>query len=145
MTSSLYPWRAGLLGVLLAASAGVTAATGAGSAAQAAAATSAPDLPPHPGPWLPPDKRKPSSEPAASGEELRAQAIHKLKKRFEEADLDASGSLTKDEARKAGLGFVVKNFDRIDAGHRGLVSFDDLKAYMQQRRKEALARQQTGG
>jgi hypothetical protein len=144
MTSYLTPWRAGLLGAaLLAACISAAAATGAN--AQAAPAASTPDLPPHPGPYLPPDKRKPSSEPAASGEELRAQAMQKLKKRFEEADLDASGSLTRDEASKAGLGFVVKNFDRIDSAHRGAVSFDDLKAFMQQRRKEAMARQQAGG
>jgi Spy/CpxP family protein refolding chaperone len=141
MTSPLYPCTALLAALLLAAGAPATAA---GAAAQAAAATSAPDLPPHPGPYLPPDKRKPSSEPPAAGEELRAQAMQKLKKRFEEADLDASGSLTREEARKAGLGFVVKNFDRIDSAHRGLVSFDDLKAFLHQRRKEAMARQQAG-
>jgi hypothetical protein len=141
----MYPnstsWRAGLLGMMLMV-AGVHATAGGGT--QAAPAASTPDLPPHPGPYLPPDKRKPSSEPAAAGEELRAQAMQKLKKRFEEADLDARGSLTRDEARKAGLGFVLKNFDRIDTSHRGMVSFDDLKAFLQQRRKEVMVRQQNG-
>lgn len=147
MTFSLNPWRnAGLLGAALLAAC-MTAAGGAhaaGASAQAAPAASTPDLPPHPGPYLPPDKRKPSSEPPASGEALRAQAMQKLKQRFEEADLDASGSLSKEEARKAGLGYVVKHFDRIDINHRGLVSFDDLKAFLQQRRREAMAHQQAG-
>jgi len=97
-----------------------------------------------PGPYLPPDKRKPSSEPAASGPALHQQAIQKLKQRFEQADLDASGNLTKEEARKAGLGFVVNHFEQIDTAHKGAISFDDLKAYLVQRRKEARAQQVPG-
>ena len=143
MNFSLNPWRAGLLGMALLAAGATGAASAADTPATPAAATS--PLPPHPGPYLPPDKRQPTPEAPASGAALRAQAMQKLKQRFDAADLDASGSLTREEARKAGLGFVVKNFDRIDASHRGAVSFDDLKIYLQQRRKEAMARQQAGG
>lgn len=89
-------------------------------------------------PYVPPAKRLPSHERPASGEALRQQALAKLKQRFEQADLDASGALTEEEARKAGLGFVANHFAQIDAAHSGKVSFDDLRRYMAQRRKEAM-------
>jgi hypothetical protein len=89
----------------------------------------------NPGPYLPPALRTPSAVPPASGQALRNEAMQKLKRRFEQADLDASGSLTRDEAQRAGLGFVVASFDDIDSGGRGKVSFDDVKKFMQQRRK----------
>jgi Ca2+-binding EF-hand superfamily protein len=91
--------------------------------------------PVNPGPSLPPGLRTPSSEIAASGQALRAEAMQKLKKRFEEADLDSSGSLTREEAERAGLGFVVANFDEIDTAKRGKVNFDEVKKFMQQRRR----------
>ncbi|MES2324345.1 MAG: EF-hand domain-containing protein [Pseudomonadota bacterium] len=87
------------------------------------------------GPSLPPALRsKPSPDTPASGAALRAQAVQKLKARFEQADLDASGSLTVDEARSAGLGYVVNHFGDIDSAGRGKVSFDDLKKHLQARR-----------
>ncbi len=88
-----------------------------------------------PGPSLPPALRTPSALPPASGQALRNEAMQKLKRRFEEADLDANGSLSREEAQRAGLGFVVRSFDEIDSAKRGKVSFDDVKKYMQQRRK----------
>lgn len=91
----------------------------------------------HADPYLPPAQRRPAPEPAASGAELQEQAVQKLRRRFEQADLDASGSLTQEEAQRAGLGFVAKHFDQIDRGHRGLVSFEDLQVFLAQRRKEA--------
>jgi hypothetical protein len=89
----------------------------------------------HPGPSLPPALRTPSPAVPASGQALRDEAMRKLQRRFEEADLDASGSLSRDEARRAGLGFVVASFDEIDSARRGKVSFEDVKKFMQQRRK----------
>jgi len=71
---------------------------------------------------------------------LQYQAMQKLKKRFEEADLDGNGSLSREEAHKAGLGFIEKNFDHIDSAQRGAVSFEDLKAFIIQRREEARSR-----
>ena len=97
-------------------------------------------MPVHPDPYLPPGKRHLAPEPGAAGEDLRKQALQKLKQRFDEADLDHNGSLTLDEARAGGLGFVVKHFARIDANGRGQVSFADLASYLQQRRDEASAR-----
>lgn len=88
-------------------------------------------------PYLPPALRKPLDSSTAL---LRYQPMQKLKKRFEAADLDGSGTLSRDEARKAGLTVVDKNFDHIDTAQRGAVSFDDLQAYLIQRREEAHSR-----
>lgn len=105
------------------------AVTAGGAMAQSAAA--------NPGPSLPPALRNPSVQaPApASGQALRNEAMQKLKRQFDEADLDASGSLTRDEAQQAGLGYVVASFDDIDTAKRGRVSFDDVKKFMRQRQK----------
>ncbi len=86
------------------------------------------------GPSLPPALRKPVPDTPASGAALRTQAVQKLRQRFEQADLDASGSLTLDEARAADLGYVVNHFSDIDSAKRGKVSFDDLKRHLQARR-----------
>lgn len=87
------------------------------------------------GPFLPPALRSPPPTTPASGQALRNEALDKLKKRFQEADLDTSGSLTREEARRAGLGFVDNNFDEIDTAGRGKVSFDDVRKFMAQRGK----------
>lgn len=123
-----------LLGLSLLALAGLTGALTQAQTSDLTRAT--PPVPAHPGPYLPPSKREPSGEPPAAGESLHRQALQKLKKRFEEADLDASGSLSKEEAAKAELGFVVQHFDEIDQARRGAVSFEDMRAYLVKRRKE---------
>lgn len=71
---------------------------------------------------------------------LQYRAMQRLKKRFDEADTDGSGSLSREEASRAGLRFVQHNFDHIDTRQRGDISFDDLKAYVIQRREEARSR-----
>ena len=91
-------------------------------------------------PYLPPALRKPLREASNGTALLRYQPMQKLKQRFEAADLDGSGTLSRDEARRAGLTVVDKNFDHIDTAQRGAVSFDDLKAYLIQRREEANSR-----
>ncbi|WP_235922730.1 EF-hand domain-containing protein [Rugamonas aquatica] len=117
------------------------------SCARAQAPQTQPDMaapammsaPLHPDPYIPPAMRKPPRD-GASGPVLQYQAMQKLKKRFEEADLDGSGSLSREEAHKAGLGFIEKNFDHIDTAQRGVVNFEDLKAFIIQRREEARSR-----
>jgi hypothetical protein len=94
----------------------------------------------YPDPYVPPALRKPLRDAASGPMLLRYQAMQKLKKRFDAADLDGNGALSRDEARQAGLGFVEKNFDHIDTAQRGNVSFDELKAYLIQRREEASSR-----
>ncbi|MES2127640.1 MAG: EF-hand domain-containing protein [Pseudomonadota bacterium] len=93
-----------------------------------------PAAPAHPDPYVPPAQRPSATTPAPAGSALREQALQKLKRRFEQADLDASGSLTRAEAEKAGLGFVARHFDEIDSAQRGKVSFDDLRRYLLARR-----------
>jgi hypothetical protein len=90
--------------------------------------------------YVQPTMRRPPRDASSGPVLLRYQAMQRLKKRFEDADIDRSGSLTRDEARKAGLGFIDKNFDHIDSAQRGAVSFDDLNAYLLQRREEARSR-----
>lgn len=90
---------------------------------------------PQQGPYLPPALRSPPPSTPASGQALRNEAMDKLKKRFQEADLDANGSVTREEAKRAGLGFVENHFDDIDTAGRGAVSFDDVRKFMAQRGK----------
>ncbi|MFS2138224.1 EF-hand domain-containing protein [Duganella sp. Dugasp56] len=117
--------------------------TGAGARAQApqpeTAAPTVLSAPVHPDPYIPPGMRKPPRDGAA-GPVLQFHAMQKLKRRFEEADLNGDGYLSRDEAHKAGLGFVEKNFDHIDSAQRGSVNFEDLKAFIIQRREEARSR-----
>ena len=81
-------------------------------------------------PWVPPPARQPSSTPPTEGAALRAQIEAKLRAGFEAADTQRSGSLTREQARAAGLGIVADNFERIDTKRSGRVSFDDLKRYL---------------
>lgn len=106
----------------------VLALLGAGASAQSAS---------YQGPEIPPALRHPApgQAPAASGEALQKQAMQKLRVRFEEADLDASGRLTEDEARRAGLGYIAANFAAIDSARLGAVSFADVQKFLAQRRQ----------
>ncbi len=96
--------------------------------------------PAHPDPYVPPSLRRPLRDASSGPILLRYQAMQKLRKRFDAADADGDGMLIRDEARKAGLGFIDKNFDHIDSAQRGNVSFDDLNAWIIQRREEARSR-----
>lgn len=87
------------------------------------------------GPTLPPALRQHVPGPSPSGAALQTQAMQKLKIRFEQADANASGGLTKDEASKAGFGFVVTHFDEIDTQKRGSVTFEELAQFMRERRR----------
>ncbi len=84
-------------------------------------------------PWVPPELRKPAATPAPQGAALRAQVERKLKAGFDAADVNRSGILTREQARSAGLGYIVKHFDDIDRQRAGAVSFDDVKRYLRGR------------
>ena len=81
-------------------------------------------------PWVPPALRKAAPRPPVDGVELKALVERKLRASFDAADVAGAGSLTREQASAAGLGFVVKHFERIDAGGTGRVTFDDLKRYL---------------
>lgn len=80
---------------------------------------------------LPPALRnRPADASPAAGAALRAQALAKLEAQFRAADLDGNRTLSREEAK--GFGFVSTHFDAIDTRHRGAVSFDELRAYLEQ-------------
>jgi hypothetical protein len=84
-------------------------------------------------PWVPPELRKPAPTPATQGADLRAQVERKLKAGFDAADVNRSGTVTRDQARAAGLGYIVKHFDNIDRQRAGAVSFEDVKRFLRGR------------
>jgi hypothetical protein len=84
-------------------------------------------------PWVPPELRTPAPAPAPQGAALRAQVERKLKAGFDAADVNRSGAVTRDQARAAGLGYIVKHFDDIDRQRAGAVSFDDVKRFLRAR------------
>ncbi|HEX3645149.1 MAG TPA: hypothetical protein VHT95_06050 [Vicinamibacterales bacterium] len=84
-------------------------------------------------PWVPPELRTPAPTPPSQGAALRAQVERKLKAGFDRADVARSGTVTRDQARAAGLGYIVKHFDDIDRQRAGAVSFDDVKRFLRAR------------
>ena len=84
-------------------------------------------------PWVPPELRKPAPAAAPQGAALRARVERKLKVGFDAADVTGSGTLTREQARNAGLGLIVRHFDEIDRQRAGAVSFDDVKRFLRGR------------
>jgi len=84
-------------------------------------------------PWVPPESRPTSVTPPSEGAALRAQVERKLKQAFDAADTGQTGSLTRQQASAAGLGFVARHFDEIDRQRSGTVRFDDVKRYLVER------------
>jgi hypothetical protein len=84
-------------------------------------------------PWVPPAVRHAASAPETRGAALQAQAERKLRAMFEAADTERRGGITREQARAAGLGAVADQFDRIDEGKRGRVTFEDVRRYWQRR------------
>jgi carboxypeptidase C (cathepsin A) len=82
-------------------------------------------------PWVPPELRNAPRAKATRGESLDAQVEEKLRGEF--SGRAPSGSLTRDEALAAGLGFVAANFDAIDTARRGTVRFEDVKRFLKER------------
>lgn len=84
-------------------------------------------------PWVPPAARIRSTEPPTEGAALQAQVLTRLRQRFDAADPQRYGSITREQARSAGLGFVSLHFEHIDARRSGSVSFEDLRRYIERR------------
>ena len=81
-------------------------------------------------PWVPPELRKPPAAAPTEGPALRAQVERKLKAAFDAADRSHTGSLTREQASAAGLGFVAGHFEQIDRQRAGAVRFEDVKRYL---------------
>ncbi|HEY9104215.1 hypothetical protein [Chitinimonas sp.] len=66
----------------------------------------------------------------------RAQkAMAELESRFNAADANHDGRLTREEA-KGKMPRVAQNFDAIDAQKNGYVTLDDIKAYAKEKMME---------
>lgn len=83
-------------------------------------------------PWLPPGSRKPAGPPPATGQALRTEVERKLRQQFEAVDAGGAG-ITRAQAAAAGLGYVERHFDQIDASRSGRIRFDDVKRFMKGR------------
>jgi len=103
-----------------------------GRAADAAPEASANDAPVLRDPWVPPSARKSAATaaPSPAGAALKGRAIDKLRASFMRADVDRVGTITREQARAAGLGLVAARFDAIDTAGRGRVAFDDFLRYL---------------
>jgi hypothetical protein len=84
-------------------------------------------------PWVAPHARKPSTAAPTQGAELRVEVERKLKQGFDAADVRRQGTITREQARAAGLGYVAEHFDEIDRARAGSVRFDDVKRYLRER------------
>jgi hypothetical protein len=84
-------------------------------------------------PWVPPELRNPTARPASQGATLRDQVERKLKAGFDTADVQRTGTVTREQARAAGQGFIVKHFDEIDRQLAGAVTFDEVKQFLRGR------------
>ena len=70
------------------------------------------------------------TRPASVGATLDSDAERHLRASFEAADTAHRGTLSRDEARAGGFGWIANHFDAIDTKHAGRVSFDDVKRYL---------------
>src|SRR6202008_1641195 len=77
---------------------------------------------------------------ASVGAPLDAEAQAHLRASFDAADVAHRGTLSSDEARAGGFGWIANHFDAIDTGHAGLVSFDDGLRYLKPRDANAATR-----
>ena len=57
----------------------------------------------------------------------------KIREKFDAADADHDGFLSRDEAAK-GMPRVMKHFDEIDANHDGKLSMQELAQYLRSKR-----------
>ena len=76
---------------------------------------------------------KKSAVPAepTRGAALRAQVESKLRHEFDRGARE--GRMSREQARAAGLGFIARNFDAIDAAGRGTISFEDYRRFLEAR------------
>ena len=72
--------------------------------------------------------------PAAHAQSYEEQ-LAQLTERFKAADANGDGKLTQKEAEDGGMTRLAKFFSRIDTDGDGYVSFDQLKARLDQQSK----------
>ena len=84
-------------------------------------------------PAVPEALRHVTPSPETRGEALQAQVQSKLRARFEAADTTGAGHISRLQAEAAGLGYVARHFDEIDASRHGSVSWPQVQAWLAQR------------
>lgn len=84
-------------------------------------------------PWVPPAvaKAAEAAPRAKRGDDLKAEVERRLRVDFEAAA--PGGSLTRDQARAAGLGFIANHFEAIDRAGRGAVRYEDYRTFLRSR------------
>jgi hypothetical protein len=88
----------------------------------------APSVPVSPFVKRPPPVVAPGPPPSA--DEVKDQYLRRLKRDFDVADVNHSGSLTLAQANAAGLSLVSRHFDAIDTQHTGSVTFDQVSNFL---------------
>ncbi|MBV8659614.1 MAG: EF-hand domain-containing protein [Burkholderiales bacterium] len=83
-------------------------------------------------PYLPPVARQAKLASATTGDALHAQVMAKLQRQFMAADMVGSGTITAEQSKRGGMGFVAEHFKEIDVAGRGSVSFEQVRRYLQQ-------------
>ena len=81
-------------------------------------------------PVLPEALRSLTPTPPTKGDALKADVEQRLRALFDGARAKRAGTLTRDEAAAAGLGYIVNNFAAIDARGTGSVTFEDVENFM---------------
>lgn len=84
-------------------------------------------------PWVPPAvaKAMEATPKSKRGADLRAEVERVLRADFDSAA--PTGTLTREQARAAGLGFIANNFDAIDRRGTGAVRFEDYRDFLRAR------------
>ena len=77
------------------------------------------------------------TRPASVGAALDAETMAQLRASFDAADVAHRGTLSRDEARAGGFGWIANHFEAIDTRHAGRVSFDDVRRYLGSRADSA--------
>ena len=91
---------------------------------------------PHLDPGAPPPAAREAAQaenrtrPASVGATLQSDAERHLRASFDAADTAHRGTLSREEARAGGFGWIANHFDAIDTAHAGRVSFDDVRRYL---------------
>ena len=87
-------------------------------------------------PWVPPQVKRSEGYTETRGEALRAQVEARMRAQFDAADPARSGTLTREQARSAGLGYIADNFESIDTSRAGFVRFDDVMRFLRSRSRD---------
>lgn len=83
------------------------------------------------GPFFPQNRATPIAP--STGTALQQEAQQRLEARLGANTVLSNGAaVTKTQAQTAGLGYVAKHFDQIDASHKGSVTMGDVRQYLQQ-------------